>query len=113
MTPDLPRGFRRIAFDSVGSTNDEARRFASAGAGDGLIVTAGEQRTGRGRLGREFVIVTPGIRRSSAARDDQARTTTARDALAAGASYLVVGRPILEAEDPRTAAEALVAEAAR
>ncbi|MGH7003084.1 MAG: biotin--[acetyl-CoA-carboxylase] ligase [Alphaproteobacteria bacterium] len=54
MAQDLPRGFRRIAFESVGSTNDEAKRFAAAGASDGLIVTAGEQRAGRGRLGRDW-----------------------------------------------------------
>ena len=52
----------------------------------------------------------PGIRGAGDARGDQSRTLSAADALAAGASYLVVGRPILEAADPRAAAERIAAE---
>jgi BirA family biotin operon repressor/biotin-[acetyl-CoA-carboxylase] ligase len=51
----LPAGYRRIAFDRVASTNDEARRFAEAGAGEGLVVTGGIQTAGRGRQGRTWV----------------------------------------------------------
>ncbi len=50
----LPGGYRRIAFDEVASTNDEARRFAEAGAGGGLFVTAAVQTAGRGRQGRAW-----------------------------------------------------------
>jgi orotidine-5'-phosphate decarboxylase len=52
-----------------------------------------------------IVIVTPGIRSGVASPDDQARTLSARDALASGASYLVIGRPIIAAADPRQAAD--------
>jgi len=51
----LPAGFRRIAHDRVASTNDEARRLAEAGAGEGLVVTGGVQSAGRGRQGRTWV----------------------------------------------------------
>jgi BirA family biotin operon repressor/biotin-[acetyl-CoA-carboxylase] ligase len=54
-TASLPQGYRRIAFDRVGSTNDEARRFAEAGAGEGLVVTAVQQTAGRGRQGKAWV----------------------------------------------------------
>jgi BirA family biotin operon repressor/biotin-[acetyl-CoA-carboxylase] ligase len=51
----LPAGYRRIAFDRVASTNDEARRLAEAGAAEGLVVTGGIQTAGRGRQGRTWV----------------------------------------------------------
>ncbi len=51
----LPAGYRRIAFDRVASTNDEARRLAEAGAAEGLVVTGGIQTAGRGRQGRSWV----------------------------------------------------------
>lgn len=51
----LPAGYRRIAFDRVGSTNDEARRLAEAGASEGLVVTGEIQTAGRGRQGRSWV----------------------------------------------------------
>lgn len=51
----LPTGYRRIAFDRVASTNDEARRFAEAGAAEGLVVTGVQQTAGRGRQGKAWV----------------------------------------------------------
>ena len=58
----------------------------------------------------DFLIVTPGVRPAGAALDDQARAATPASALTAGATHLVVGRPIAAAPDPRAAAEAIVQE---
>ena len=65
----------------------------------------------RQACGPDFVIVTPGIRPAGqSGKDDQARTLTPAEAVAAGATYLVIGRPITGASDPRRAAEAIAAE---
>jgi orotidine-5'-phosphate decarboxylase len=77
---------------------------------DGVVASPQEIAMIRSRCGHRFAIVTPGIRGASDAKGDQSRTLTATDALSAGASYLVVGRPIIAAPDPRAAAERIAAE---
>lgn len=79
-----------------------------AGVG-GIVCSPKELPQVRPALPRPFVLVTPGIRPAGAARDDQARTATPGWAVSSGADYLVVGRPIKAAEDPRGAA-ALILE---
>lgn len=73
----------------------------------GLVCSPLELPTLRKFLGEEIALVTPGIRPASASTDDQSRIMTPADAARAGASYIVVGRPILKASDPATAAIAI------
>jgi len=79
---------------------------------DGLVCSAEEAANLRGLVGPKMALVTPGIRPAGAASGDQKRIMTPSAAIAAGADFLVVGRPILAAPDPKKAAEAIVAEIA-
>jgi orotidine-5'-phosphate decarboxylase len=76
----------------------------------GCVASPQEARQLRRELGHGFELVTPGVRRPEDARHDQARTATPGEALAAGATRLVVGRPITEAPDPIEAARGFLAE---
>ena len=80
---------------------------------DGVVASPQETAAIRQACGTDFVIVTPGIRGGAATsgKDDQQRTLDPASAIAAGSSYLVVGRPITAATDPRAAADAIVSEA--
>jgi orotidine-5'-phosphate decarboxylase len=85
--------------------------LAQASGLDGVVASAHEIGIIRGQCGDRFAIVTPGIRGAGDAIGDQSRTMDAAQALAAGATYLVVGRPIIAAADPRVAAEKMAATA--
>jgi orotidine-5'-phosphate decarboxylase len=87
-------------------------RLAIAAGAHGLVCSAHEVGALRAALGDGPLLVVPGIRPAGAAKGDQARTMTPREAVAAGASHIVVGRPITEAADPAAAAEAIAAEIA-
>jgi orotidine-5'-phosphate decarboxylase len=80
---------------------------------DGLVCSAEEAANLRKIVGPGLSLVTPGIRPAGASKDDQKRIMTPEMAIAAGADYLVVGRPIVGAADPKASADAIVAEIAR
>jgi orotidine-5'-phosphate decarboxylase len=94
-----------------------ASELAAARAGqardigvDGLVCSAEEVANLRGIVGPRMTLVTPGIRPAGSATGDQKRIMTPAKAIQSGADYLVVGRPVVEAGDPKAAADAIVAE---
>ncbi|WP_407149540.1 orotidine-5'-phosphate decarboxylase [Bradyrhizobium sp. ORS 86] len=102
-------GYRLNVSDLV-----EARaRQAQALGVDGLVSSPEEAAALRKIVGSQMHLVTPGIRPAGSATGDQKRIMTPARAIAAGADYLVVGRPVMEAADPKAAAEAIQAEIAQ
>ena len=77
---------------------------------DGVVASCHEAKMLRKEFGNDFVIVTPGIRPAGAAKQDQKRVATPKEAISSGSDYLVVGRPILKAKDPYYAAKAILKE---
>jgi len=90
----------------------ELAKMAQRAGLDGVVASPLETREIRDTCGGDFAVVTPGIRGAAAGSDknDQSRTMGPGDAIKAGSTYLVVGRPIIAAPDPRAAAEAIGAE---
>jgi orotidine-5'-phosphate decarboxylase len=74
------------------------------------VASAQEASTLRNELGDDFLIVTPGVRPPGSGHADQARVVSPAEAIAAGASYIVVGRPITEAPDPAAEAREILAQ---
>jgi len=98
-------GLLEIGVDRSMERQVEALATLASRAGlDGVVASPREIAVLRAKF-PSLTIVTPGIRASSAPADDQSRTLSAKEAIAAGANYLVVGRPIVAAADPRSAAE--------
>ncbi len=106
------------ALRAIGMTGSPARRatalaqLAKRAGMDGVVASAQEVRGIRGACGPKFLIVVPGIRPAATAANDQSRIATPAEAIRAGADYLVVGRPITAARDPRVAALVLANEIA-
>ncbi|MCM8797025.1 MAG: orotidine-5'-phosphate decarboxylase [Candidatus Omnitrophica bacterium] len=95
---------------SQDAAGEEVLRLAKIGlsAGlDGIVCSAREAAFLKRKIKKRFLVITPGIRSSYAVSDDQKRTATAKEAFACGADYIVVGRPVLEATNPKKALEEL------
>jgi orotidine-5'-phosphate decarboxylase len=101
-------GYGRTVPELVAQRAAQAREIGV----DGLVCSPEEAANVRGIAGAKLALVTPGIRPVGADAGDQKRIATPAAAIAAGADYLVVGRPIIAAADPKAAAEAIVAEIA-
>jgi len=99
-----------IEMPPLALVQERARLSQDAGL-DGIVASGKEAAALRERL-RNFLIVTPGIRQEGTDVQDQTRVVTPASAVKAGADYLVIGRPITRADDPRAAAEAIAAEIA-
>jgi orotidine-5'-phosphate decarboxylase len=92
---------------------DQVRRLAALALSNGckgVVASAHEAAALREEFGRDFAIVTPGVRPAGSGHDDQARVVTPAEAIAAGASHIVVGRPITEASDPAAEARAILGQ---
>jgi orotidine-5'-phosphate decarboxylase len=85
-------------------------RLAQECGCDGVVASPHEVAAIRAACGEDFMIVTPGVRPPGAAAGDQKRVMTPRDAIDAGSTWLVIGRPITKAPDPRAAAEEIWAQ---
>lgn len=87
-------------------------RLAQENGMDGVVCSSWETRDLAATLGNDFVLVTPGIRLVGAAKDDQTRIATPKDALTAGSHYLVIGRPITQSADPVATLRTIIQEIA-
>jgi orotidine-5'-phosphate decarboxylase len=102
-------GYRLGVADLVEARARQAKELGV----DGLVCSPEEADVLRKIVGHQMSLVTPGIRPAGSATGDQKRIMTPARAIAAGSDYLVVGRPVLEAADPKAAAEAIQAEIAQ
>jgi orotidine-5'-phosphate decarboxylase len=102
-------GYRLSVPDLVEARAQQAKALGV----DGLVCSPEEATALRKSVGHQMSLVTPGIRPAGSSTDDQKRIMTPARAIAAGSDYLVVGRPVMEAADPKAAAEAIQAEIAQ
>ncbi len=96
-----------------GGVLDQVLRLAALARSNGckgVVASAQEAEALREKFGHDFAIVTPGVRPAGSGQDDQARVVTPAEAIAAGASHIVVGRPITEASDPAAEARAILGQ---
>jgi orotidine-5'-phosphate decarboxylase len=101
------------AIGMQGTVADSVVRLATialANGCQGIVTSAREASKVRAELGNDFVIVTPGVRPAGSSVGDQKRVVTPAEAIAAGATHIVVGRPVTEAADPAAEARAILAQ---
>ena len=99
-----------VKADNIQQLVLERARLAKKAGLDGVVASSQETALLRKEFGSDFIIVTPGIRPSQAEKGDQKRVATPAEAVKNGSNFLVVGRPIVKANNPREAAQAIVKE---
>lgn len=113
LTSSTEETLREVGIDRpVAQMVPHLARLAQEAGLDGVVASPREVALIREACGPDFLIVTPGVRPADASLDDQKRVMTPAEAIAVGADYLVVGRPISAAADPAAAAERIVADMA-
>ncbi len=106
----------RVLKEEIGiplGANEQALKLAKLAkqAGlDGVVCSGEEIKAIKEACGKDFILVVPGVRPAWASGDDQKRVITPREAVAAGADYIVIGRPITKADDPKAAAKRVLEE---
>tara|TARA_B100000029_G_C17593912_1_gene963426 strand:- start:2798 stop:3484 length:687 start_codon:yes stop_codon:yes gene_type:complete len=104
-----PTEAKKIGINSVKNQTIELARLAKEGGLDGVVCSPQEVKNIKQNIGREFLTVTPGIRRRSS-KGDQKRISTAQEAVKNGSDYLVIGRPITESKNPVKSIKSLLKE---
>jgi len=113
LTSSTEETLREVGIDHpVAEMVPRLARLAKEAGMDGVVASPREVPLIRDACGQDFLIVTPGVRPTTAAVNDQKRVTTPGEAIRAGADYLVIGRPITAASDPVAATEAILEEMA-
>jgi len=111
LTSSTEETLRAVGIDRpVAEMVPRLARLAKEAGMDGVVASPKEVGLIREACGKDFLIVTPGVRPAFSSMDDQKRVTTPADAIAAGADYLVIGRPISAAPDPVEAADKILEE---
>ena len=104
-------GLKKIGIDDTMKKQVlKLAKLAKEAGMDGVVASSSEAKLIREEMGDDFIIVTPGVRPSWAAVNDQKRVATPKEAVLNGANYIVVGRPIIEASDPAEAARKILEE---
>jgi orotidine-5'-phosphate decarboxylase len=108
---DRPRILAVTVLTSLSATPEQVvslAKLAKESGLDGVVASPREASKIRERIGKDFLIVTPGIRPAGSDTEDQKRTATAQEAFSAGADYIVIGRPVTKVKDPVKALKSIV-----
>ena len=102
-------GAKRVGIDNIKKHVNSLAKLAKESGLDGVVCSPKEVKSLKDSLGKDFIAVTPGIR-SSDSKEDQKRTMSPNEALENGSDYLVIGRPIIESDNPVESIKSLLEE---